>query len=91
MGGDRLGMSDLVEVEASREGVAAGGGKGAGGGWVGEVWGGGRGSVDRWMGAHAALARARLSRTTRRRPLLWQHPTKKQTLLEFAARANLNA
>jgi hypothetical protein len=24
-------------------------------------------------------------------PLLWQHPTKKQTLLEFAARANLNA
>ena len=37
------------------------------------------------------LARARLSRTTRRRIRRHKHPTKKQTLLEFAARANLNA
>ncbi len=55
MGGDRLGMSDLVEVEASREGgwQQAEGKAREEGGW-GKCGEGGRGSVDRWMGAHAA-------------------------------------
>ena len=58
----------------------------------GEIVGMGRKGV--WIGGWVPTRprpRAPQPYDAKTHPLLWQHPTKKQTLLEFAARANLNA